>query len=223
VANLEGVADEQLLATYVDTARRDGEREAAFRELVGRYQRRVFAVCWRVLGSTSDAEDATQETFVRLARNAASFRGEAKLSTWLYRVAHNVCTDRLRYAARRPVTSADETALDTAADPHDEFEGRDTAMAVQAALATLDERSRTLLLLVAVDGLSYAEAAEASGLPVGTVKSRVSRARVRLGTLLADATSEPVDGEVITGRPESIGPASGDLDPMVAPRGPPEP
>lgn len=179
-------SDEQLLAHYLDVEVAPGAREAAFHELVGRYRRRVFAVCHQVLDDPRDAEDAAQETFVRLARRGETFRGEAKLSTWLYRVARNVATDLIRHDARRPATPVAD--IDTAADRPvaDHAEASDTAAEVRAALAQLDERSRQLLVLVAVEGLSYAEAAAATDLAVGTVKSRVSRARVQLGALLAD-------------------------------------
>ncbi|GGI03171.1 sigma-24 (FecI-like protein) [Egicoccus halophilus] len=180
-------SDEAVLARFNDAALPAGPREAAFTELVHRYQRRVFAVCLQVLGAPSDAEDAAQETFVRLARGAAGFRGDAKLSTWLYRVARNVCTDHVRYDARRPSTPVDDVAAvggDRAAE--DVLTARETASTLQTALAELDATSRRLLLLVAVEGLTYAEAAAAADLPVGTVKSRVSRARVRLGELLRE-------------------------------------
>lgn len=180
-------SDEAVLARFTDASLSTGQREAAFHELVHRYQRRLFAICVRVLGSPSDAEDAVQETFVRLARGAESFRGDAKLSTWLYRVARNVCTDHVRYDARRPSTPVEDiTAVGTEPVADDVIGARETAMTVEAALAQLDEQSRMLLLLVAVEGLSYAEAAASLDLPVGTVKSRVSRARVRLGELLAE-------------------------------------
>lgn len=179
--------DEALIARFVDDEVSRSLREDAFRQLAQRHRRRLFAVCFRVLGDAEDAEDAVQETLVRLARNAASFRGDAKLSTWLYRVARNVCTDRVRYDARRPSTPvADVVEVQDDPDEHDPIAGHATAATVGAALRRLDERSRQLLLLVAVDGLSYAEAAEVAGLAVGTVKSRVSRARVQLGELLAE-------------------------------------
>ncbi|MTV25299.1 sigma-70 family RNA polymerase sigma factor [Nitriliruptoraceae bacterium ZYF776] len=198
-------SDEAVLAIYVETSRSRRERERAFAELVDRFQRRVFAVCRRTLRDDADAEEATQEVFVRLARSAEGFRGDAKLSTWLYTVARNVATDRVRFEARRPSTPvADVTELGRA-EPvaEDTLAARETAMALGDALEQLDATSRHLLLLVAVDGLSYAEAAAATDLAVGTVKSRVSRARVRLGALLADPdevspddpdTDEQVDG-----------------------------
>ncbi len=186
-------ADEQLLATYADPHAPAAERQAAFEVLVRRFQRRVFAVCVRVLGSPEDAEEATQETFVKLARSASTFRGDAALSTWLFRVARNVCTDHVRRDARRPSTPVEDI------EQADHRTGVDPTGAVDAgdeigrALAQLDPVSRQLVLLVGVDGWSYADAGSAFDLPVGTVKSRVSRARVRLGELLAEgaATGSP--------------------------------
>jgi RNA polymerase sigma-70 factor, ECF subfamily len=222
VAGWEDVADEQLLGTFVDETRSRSEREAAFRHLVTRYRHRVFAVCFRVLDDRADAEDAAQETFIKLARGADAFRGDAKLSTWLYRVARNVCTDRIRYEARRPSTPVDDIgAVGTEPRVEDVSEVHATATVVGAALAQLDVRSRQLLLLVAVDGLSYAEAAEVTDLAVGTVKSRVSRARVRLGELLDAGAGDPsvrptgpvadprTDGGAEPARPGPRGPPSG--------------
>ncbi len=184
--------DAAALAVYLDDRRPVAEREAAFGDLVARHARRLHAVCLRVLGSHADAEEAVQETFVRLARAGEDFRGDAALSTWLYRVARNVCVDRVRHEARRPRTPmADVTTVAdgsgvTTPDGSDAVEGRAELGEVGRALTRLDDEARVLLLLVAVDGLSYAEAAEATGVAVGTVKSRVSRARERLGELLAE-------------------------------------
>lgn len=211
-------SDEELVATYVSDDARRGAREAAFQELVTRYRHRLFAVCVRVLGSPQDAEEAVQETFVRLARHADTFRGEAQLSTWLYRVAKNVCTDHVRYDARRPSTPvADVTEVSDTADGNDPIAGHAGMAAVGEALDQLDELSRQLVLLVAVDGLSYAEAGEVAGLAIGTVKSRVSRARQRLGELLTAAETEP---PVAADRPDAR--RSPGSHPRTAdPRGPP--
>lgn len=224
--SFHGRSDEDVLAVYADADLPRSRREAAFAELVDRFQRRVFAVCLRTLGGdVSDAEDATQEVFVRLARSADTFRGEAKLSTWLYAVARNVATDRVRHEARRPATPVADVAdaaavgrrhVAVAADDHAEVE---TAGDLAAALAQLDETSRLLLLLVAVEGLSYADAAAAVDLAVGTVKSRVSRARVQLGHILASADDEvsPAPGAARGTGPRSPGTGRG-----PSPRGPPE-
>lgn len=216
-----GVTDEAVLAVYADVDQPVSHREQAFQELVGRYQHRLFSICVRVLGSPADAEDAVQETLLRLARSASSFRGDAQLSTWLYRVARNVCTDHVRYAARRPATPVEDIGeLPQAGVADDLVTAHDTARTIADALARLDERSRTLVLLVGVDGLSYAEAAEVVGVAVGTAKSRVSRARAALGRMLAagedpDPTrrrGEP-GPDVAAPRPDATG--------GRAPRGPP--
>ncbi len=211
--------DEELLARFVDVSAPRSWRDTAFRELSHRYRRRLFAICVRVLGDPEDAEEAVQETLVRLARNAEGFRGEAKLSTWLYRVARNVCTDRVRYEARRPSTPVGELTEEfDRPDEDDPIEGHATTAAVRDALAQLDDRSRMLLFLVAVDGLSYVEAAEVARLAVGTVKSRVSRARVTLGELLADDdTSSAPPGRPATGTTPATDPA----DRVAEARGPP--
>lgn len=211
-------SDEQLLGVYVDQSRPSRDRELAFRELATRYRRRLFAVCLRVLSSPADAEEAVQETLVKLARGADSFRGDAKLSTWLYRVAHNVCTDRVRYEARRPSTPVEEFTGANEPAVADSSAAFAETSAVADALSQLDELSRKLLLLVSVDELSYAEAAEAAGVAVGTVKSRVSRARVALGELLtpADDASEAPTGGVANARSGSAVPPA-----TKGPRGPP--
>jgi RNA polymerase sigma-70 factor, ECF subfamily len=201
----EAHSDEEVLARFVDDQLPVGTREAAFHTLVDRYHRRIFAICFHVLRSRADAEDATQETFVKLARGAAGFRGDAQLSTWLYRVARNVCTDHVRHDARRPATPvADPGDLADAPSEPDTTAGTDERLAVTAALDTLDPLSRQALVLVAIEGLTYAEAAIVTDLPVGTVKSRVSRARARLATVLerdldADGSgATPPDGSGAT-------------------------
>jgi RNA polymerase sigma-70 factor, ECF subfamily len=212
-------SDEHLVAIYVSPDRSRAEREAAFHELAVRYRHRLFAVCVRVLGTPSDAEEAVQETFIRLARHAEGFRGDAKLSTWLYRVARNVCTDHVRYDARRPSTPvADVTELFDAPDDDDPIESHAGLAAVGRALQQLDELSRQLLVLVAVDGLSYAEAAEVTDLAVGTVKSRVSRARQELGRLLADGDRD----EPATRAPGPDAPQPTRSRSATEPRGPPD-
>ncbi len=220
VTDLADLDDEAVLAVHVDPDADRARREAAFGELVHRFQRRVFAVCRRTLHDDADAEDATQEVFVRLARKAATFRGDAKLSTWLYAVARNAATDRVRHDARRPSTPVDDVGAVTpsaAVTVDDEVGARETAIDVGRALERLDPTSRELLWLVAVEGLSYADAAAAHDLPVGTVKSRVSRARVQLGQLLADPaeTAPPVTPG------DAARPASSAADPSTPTRGPP--
>lgn len=214
---LEDAVDAELVAVWADDQAPTQRRNRAFHLLVSRYQRRLFSVCQRILGSSEDAEEAVQETFVRLARHAHGFRGDAQVSTWLYSIARNVCTDRIRYSARRPATPVDDIASVAGDLPGgDEFAMSDTMSVLHRALAQLDERSRRLLLLVAVDDLTYEEAAEVTGLAVGTVKSRVSRARARLGVLLAGGGEDALRSVV------PVTPHNGsDRYPRTKPRGPP--
>jgi RNA polymerase sigma-70 factor, ECF subfamily len=218
-------ADEDLVAIYVDAAQARGDREAAFHLLVRRYERRVFGVCVRELGSRTDAEDATQDTFLNLARRADQFRGDSRWSTFVYRVAINACRDLQRRQARRPQTPVEDIAQAQAAaglppdTTPDEAAGRDTAIAVQAALAQLDDLSRTLIVLCAIQGMSYPEAAQVLDMPVGTIKSRVFRARAQLADLLADHRDgdgdEPVPATEDRRPPHTLAPR------RQAPRGPP--
>lgn len=220
----DDLADEELVATYVDAGSSRGQREAAFHQLVTRYQHRVFAICLRQLGSRSDAEDVTQETFLNLARRADQFRGESKWSTFVYRVAVNACRDLQRKQGRRPQTPVEDVTraqVDAGLDPDvtaDEAAAHDEALVVRGALAQLDEVSRTLLVLCAVQGLSYPEASEILDMPVGTIKSRVFRARARLAELLDDTETDD-DVEPPAARHHPRRPP--DTSPQASPRGPP--
>lgn len=182
----------RLLATWADESLPRGRREEAFAELVARFRRRVFAICVRELGSHADAEEAAQDTFAKLARAAGSFRGDAKVSTFVYRIAVNACRDLQRRHGRRPqVPVADvEVAARQRHDGSDEV--ADVAVTVglsdelARALGELDELSRTLLILCAVEGHTYPEASQILDLPVGTIKSRIFRARARLAESLSE-------------------------------------
>ena len=168
--------DLDLVAAYVD-----GD-EAAFQQLVERHQQRVYGICYRYFRDHRDAEDATQETFLSLARNAERFRGDAKLTTWLHRVALNVCHDIARHRARRPLSAQHETP--DRAEPVDQVAFRETQLDLDSALEQLDVPSRCALVLVGIEGRSYAEAAEIAGVSVPAFKSRVHRARARLTDIL---------------------------------------
>jgi RNA polymerase sigma-70 factor, ECF subfamily len=183
-----------LLRAYVDATDR-AERDAAFHVLVDTFERRVHAICWRFFGDHADAEDATQDTFLLLARKAHTFRSDAKVSTWVFQVATNACRDLARKRARRPQTPVGDVTgvLDRADDAPAVDDLAVTAAlgdAVRDALDQLDELSRTLVVLCAIEGLPYPEVAATLDLPVGTVKSRVHRARAKLAELLAPALAD---------------------------------
>lgn len=189
--------DEELLAVYTDATQPKDQRERAFARLVDRYERRVFAICARELRSRTDAEDATQDTFLHLARKGHQFRGDSKLSTFVFRVAVNACRDLQRRQGRRPQTPvadmadvADRAGLRDELTVDDEVAGRETAARVSAALGDLDELSRTLIILCTVEGMTYPEASAILDVPVGTIKSRVHRARASLAQTLADVAPD---------------------------------
>ncbi len=199
-------------------------RNAAFQELVERHRDRVHAICHRYFRDPTDAEDATQETFLTVLRRAGTFRGEAQVSTWMYRVAVNTCHDMARRRARRPQTPVQDIGLvsDLQGATHsdeDELDALALSDVLREALATLDDETRGLLILCAVEEVPYAEVAATYGIAVGTVKSRVHRARARLVDLLGPVLDDE-DEDVAVPPASTSGPAAGsDAPPSV--RGPP--
>ncbi|HSE95452.1 MAG TPA: sigma-70 family RNA polymerase sigma factor [Methylomirabilota bacterium] len=155
----------------------------AFEELVIAHQHRIYGVALRMLGDRAAAEDVAQEVFLRVHRAIGDFRGEAKLSTWLYAIASRLCLSRLGAGPRRGAT-ADEEALarlaDTGADPSDEAERSEREAALHRAIGELADDRRIVVVLCDLEGLSYDEIAATLGVPVGTVRSRLHRARLDL-------------------------------------------
>ncbi|HWC28780.1 MAG TPA: sigma-70 family RNA polymerase sigma factor [Dehalococcoidia bacterium] len=159
---------------------------SAFNELVVEYQGLVYNVCYRMLGQTQAAEDATQEAFVSAWRNIATMRGEA-FRPWLLRIATNLCRDELRRRTRRPSSSLDvalEAGVPEPPDadplPEDRALNRELRAGLDAALALLPEDQRTAIVLCDVEGLDYSEIASVMKTSLGTVKSRIARGRLRL-------------------------------------------
>jgi RNA polymerase sigma-70 factor (ECF subfamily) len=170
---------------------------AAFNALVQIYQRQVYNVCYRTLGNPDDAADATQEAFLGAFRGIRSFRGPVEgLRGWLLRIAVNACYDQLRRRQRRPTDSLDVLTQDEirVTDPQPGPEQRalsaDTARQIQVAIDRLPHEQRMTVVLCDVQGLSYEEVADAMQVELGTVKSRLSRARARLRELLVETKSE---------------------------------
>ena len=176
-------------------ARLKARDETAFNELVELYQRRVFALVFRMLGRRAEAEEVTQEAFVQVFRAVDRFRGDAKLSTWLFRVAVNLCKNRMKYNARR--ASAGQQDLDSVAEhtslnhaegvsvgsverPDELAEGKELEVIVKIAIDQMEPEFRQLVILRDVEDLSYEEIAEVTGLARGTVKSRIHRGRAQL-------------------------------------------
>ena len=173
--------------------------EDAFNEIVRSYSDRVYNLVLRLVGSPSEAEDIAQEVFVTVFKSIESYRGEAKLSTWILRIAANHSKNRIKYLARRRTTGqelrdgsdatefADEGKAPVQAHfdaPDVVLEAAETERIMQEAIANLDEEQRLLVVLRDVEELAYDEIVEITGLPEGTVKSRLHRARMALKELL---------------------------------------
>jgi RNA polymerase sigma-70 factor (ECF subfamily) len=180
-------AEEQELVERLK--RRD---EAAFNAFVIRYQDRVFRILLRMLGDRAEAEDLAQEVFISIFKAIDSFRGESQLSTWVYRVASNHCRNRLKYLSRRRQKLMDDFDEESVAGAQSSFlpdrqgtpdrllEARQTEVMLEEGLARLDDEQRELVVLREVEHLSYEEIMAITGLPEGTVKSRLHRARSSL-------------------------------------------
>ncbi|WP_145238481.1 RNA polymerase sigma factor [Prescottella equi] len=156
--------------------------ETAFGELVGRYRNRLWSICFRVTGNREDAEEAVQDTLTSAWQNLHKFRGDAKISTWLYRIAANAS---LAIVRKRKETVADFDVIELE-DPAPMTADRVADVdAVRRALAELPEDFRVAVVLREFAEMSYADIAEHQGIPVATVKTRINRARKQLITLLA--------------------------------------
>lgn len=175
------------------TAAQKGDT-AAFNQLVRAHQVPVFRAAYRVLGDQAAAEDATQDAFISAFKHIRSYRG-GSFKAWLLRIATNACYDQLRSKQRRPTASLDALLLDpddpapgvdraAPESPQDAAERQELNLAIQKGLETLPPDQRVTLVLVDIEGLSYEDVATATSANVGTVKSRLSRARAHLRDFL---------------------------------------
>lgn len=169
----------------------------AFETLVRRYQNKVHNFISKMTNDAEDAEDLTQETFVKAYLSLGNFRGESSVQTWLYRIATNLCIDRSRRRKRQVPTafSLDEPLEDEheqisreipdhAADPYRHLARKELRKRVREGLSSLTEKLRAVIVLYDIQGLSYEEIAQVLNCPVGTVKSRLFNARIELGQRL---------------------------------------
>lgn len=169
--------------------------ERAFNELVRAYERRIFALIFRMLGNRAEAEDLAQEVFVQVFKAIGTFRGDSKLSTWVYRIAINLCKNRAKYlrvrhtdeqdelenvAERVPLGEARRANVGQVERPDEAMAGKQVEAIVQRGILQVDESFRECLILRDVEEMSYEEIGEITGLPPGTVKSRIFRARAQL-------------------------------------------
>jgi RNA polymerase sigma-70 factor (ECF subfamily) len=168
-------SDEQIVERALT-----GDAEA-FGEIVRRWERRIFALAYGMLGREEDARDATQETFLSAFRNLRNFRGEAKVSSWLHRIAVNQCITRQRRAkVRNEAALDDETERDAASFaapleilPSRVVEGRERTVAVRRAVNSLPVELRQVIVMKEFEDLTFREIADVLGLPLSTVKSRL--------------------------------------------------
>lgn len=184
-------SDNELLEAFLNG------RESAFTELVHRHEDRIFALALKMMGNRADALDATQDTFILAFRQAAKFRGESAFGTWLYRIGINACRDQLRKRKRLPepeeeVPEADEVRAGGAAI-EDLVSDR---LDVKSALAELNDDYREAVCLHDLGGIPYEEIASITGVSIGTVKSRISRGRKRLGELLEQQSAPPASKDL---------------------------
>ena len=170
----------------------DGD-SSAFAQIVDAHEKKVYNLALRTLQNPEDAQDITQEVFLKVYSELGSFRGESRLSVWLYRVTYNLCIDLLRKQKRRPAVSLafemedgeEEMEFpDTRYAPETELERKELQSAVQDALAQLSEDHRRILLMREFADFSYAQIAQQLGIQEGTVKSRIARARERIAKYL---------------------------------------
>lgn len=196
----------------LETALRAAQRGdvAAFNTLVVTYQRQLYNVCYRTLGSPDDAADATQDALLSAFRGLKTFNGPASgLRGWLLRIAVNACYDQLRRRQRRPTDSLDalgsadldheasvaDRLADPSLGPEQRSLGAETARNIQDAIDRLPPDQRLTVVLCDVQGLSYDEAAQAMSIELGTVKSRLSRARAHLRDLLVEKGELPAGAQ----------------------------
>jgi RNA polymerase sigma-70 factor, ECF subfamily len=184
--------DEELVARSVG-----GDAES-FNELILRWERPIYALAYRTIGREQDARDVCQETFLRAFRALPGFRGQAKFSSWLYRIALNLCKDWVRRERRTPVvdTPQDVDLMDlaAAAEPSESIEDlvarRDEMRVVERAMALLPEEQRTAIVLKEYHGLTFQEIADLVGCPLSTVKTRLYQGLTVLRRELAKDTRQ---------------------------------
>jgi RNA polymerase sigma-70 factor (ECF subfamily) len=172
--------------------------EDAFSELVRTYQHKVFNIIFRILGDRHEAEDVAQEVFITVFKHIDSFRGDAKFSTWLYRVATNHARNRVKYLSRRARKKhqdimdtpegdmADNPLGSQLARPDKQAQAHELEVIIQQGLALLGSEHREIIVLRDIENLTYQEISTITGLAEGTVKSRLFRARVALKTYVKE-------------------------------------
>ena len=177
---------------------KEGDTES-FSQLVLIYERRIINYAFRMLRDQNDAEDAAQEAFLRDYRKLDSFNGDAAFSTWLYTILNNICLDILRKRKRSGEhaqvsinqSSADDDEYeiqieDSSPGPYDSYRKKAAMKALEAAIEKLSDEHKAVIVMRDIHGLEYDEIAKVTGTSLGTVKSRISRARIALRKILEE-------------------------------------
>jgi len=196
---LSSLSDKQLVALA-----QKGEK-AAYGELVNRWQNSIYTYCFRQLPNSQIAEEITQDIFVSAYKSLKSFRNEAQFSTWLYRIATNRCKNdrayrnRRNYGAHEPLEGTNPDFVreipDERSNPEQELHASSCSQILQEALSQLDEKHKEVLILFAIQGLPQAEIATILSIPIGTIKSRLNRARTELSNRLKGKISREELGD----------------------------
>ncbi len=177
--DLSADTDRELVATAVNGG------DGSFEELVRRYQRPISAYVYRMVGNYESALDLTQEIFIKVYSSLKRYRAEFKFSTWIYKIAHNAAVDHLRRSATREqslVVGSEGDNFDLPVEsgrlsPEQESERKERRIEIEAVVRALPANYRELIILRHSQDLSYEEIVEVTGLPLGTVKNRLFRAR----------------------------------------------
>jgi RNA polymerase sigma-70 factor (ECF subfamily) len=167
--------DEELVA------RAQGGDVESFNQLIVRWERPIYALAYRVIGKEEDARDVCQDAFLRAYRALPGFKGQAKFSSWLYRIALNLCRDWIRRQRRAPVSQlpedVDATELAAETGPVESIEDlvarRELSAIVEGAMSVLSEEQRTAIILKEYHGMTFQEIADMQGCPLSTVKTRL--------------------------------------------------
>jgi RNA polymerase sigma-70 factor (ECF subfamily) len=190
-------ADDGML---IERSRR-GDR-AAFDQLVSKHQQRAYQYAYRLTRDPEEAADVVAESFIRMFKALDNFKGDSAFTTWMYRIATNCFLDIRKKKRSKPAISLEATVQttdgevayqfeDTSSSPHEEAERTEAMSAVQDAIEQLPEYQRAIIIMYHAEMQSYEEIASALNLPIGTVKSRLNRARLSLRNLLEPAGLNP--------------------------------
>ena len=162
---------------------------SAFEELIRMHEKNVYNIALKILGNEHDASDAAQEAFIKMFKNIRKFRGDSKFSTWVYRIAHNVSLDILRKNSKKTVSIDDEdnqitNFADSSPSPEQIVIENEKSQMLKNAINSLPPVSRTAIMLRDINGFSYEEIAKIQNCSLGTVKSRINRARIQLREII---------------------------------------